>query len=252
MIHTFYFSPSGTSKKIADIFADNYSVKSCCHDITLKNTESLTFSEDDIVLLVAPVYAGRIPQLASERFLSIKGNGQKAIVIAVYGNRDYDDALLELCDIAAKSGFEVIAAGAFIAQHCIFPKVANGRPDNEDELCIKQFIEEIKLAINKGGKLDISKVKGNRPYKQYHRVPIKPETDKKLCNSCGICAENCPENAIDLNNPLITDRNKCVSCCRCIMVCPQKARNFSGMMYKIAGIKFVKDNSRRKNPEWFV
>lgn len=92
---------------------------------------------DLAILLIAPVYAGRIPEMAAKLFSQIDGHGMKAIVAVVYGNRDYDDALLELADIAIADGFEVIGAGAFIAQHCIFPKVANGRPDSSDnDKCI--------------------------------------------------------------------------------------------------------------------
>ena len=95
------------------------------HDLTVHDIGRIDIEDaDDIVVFVAPVYAGRVPALAAERFLTVNGHGQKAAAIAVYGNRDYDDALVEMCDIISARGFKLIAAGAFIAQHCIFPKVA--------------------------------------------------------------------------------------------------------------------------------
>ena len=68
----------------------------------------------------------------------------------------------------------------------------------------------------------------------------------------GTCAGQCPVQAIDPENPRVTDGSKCIACCRCINVCPQKARRFGGVLYKMAGWKFVRDNARRLEPEWFV
>ena len=62
----------------------------------------------------------------------IHGNNTPAVAVCVYGNRDYDDALLEIKDTLNGNGFRTFAAGAFIGRHCIFPKVAEGRPDASD------------------------------------------------------------------------------------------------------------------------
>ncbi len=83
-------------------------------------------------------------------------------------------------------------------------------------------------------------------------MPLHPEADKDLCNDCGTCAGQCPVQAIDPENLRVTDGSKCIACCRCINVCPQKARRFGGVLYKMAGWKFVRDNARRLEPEWFV
>ena len=162
------------------------------------------------------------------------------------GNRDYDDALLELADIAAEDGFDVVAAGAFIAQHCIFPKVANGRPDASDMAAATDFIKGAK----ESAKLDISTIKGNRPYKKPGAVPLRPQTDESECRSCGVCARECPTGAIDPVT-LATDKNKCITCCRCITVCGTHARKFKGIMYATVGKVFCAQNSKRRDPELF-
>ena len=47
-----------------------------------------------------PVYAGRIPNLLLLKYLtSVKGNDALAVPIVLFGNRNYDDALIELRDI---------------------------------------------------------------------------------------------------------------------------------------------------------
>ncbi len=253
MIHSFVFSPSGTSRKVADIFTKAMGMDCKTYDLTVRDSGRIDIKDsDDTVVFVAPVYAGRVPALAAERFMTINGNGQKAVAIAVYGNRDYDDALVEMCDIINARGFKLIAAGAFIAQHCIFPKVATDRPDAADEEKLARFASFVSERIISGEPLDLNTVKGNRPYKKPAGVPLHPQADKEKCNSCGACAAQCPTGAIDASNPRMTDAKKCIACCRCINVCPQDARSFGGLLYKVAGWKFCKDNSRRLEPEWFV
>lgn len=250
MLHALYFSPSGTTEKTARLIAGSIGMPVECHDITLTAPEALELADDDAVLFAAPVYAGRIPPMAAERLAALKGAGQKAVVVAVYGNRDYDDALLELCDIALGCGFDVVGAGAFIAQHCIFPKVAAGRPDSDDELRIAEFGQLAAEALSCGTSLNLARVKGNRPYKPMGAVPLHPGVDKGRCNGCGRCASQCPAGAIDRTSPQVTDAKRCISCCRCMAVCPNGARRFGGVLYKVAGFKFVRDNSRRLEPEW--
>lgn len=247
MLHTFFFSPSDTTRKYAKAMTDAFGGESQLIDLTHGSCEiESELIDGDTVLLISPVYAGRIPALAADLFRQIDGHGMKAIVAVVYGNRDYDDALLELADIAVNDGFDVIAAGAFIAQHCIFPKVANGRPDASDMAVAADFIERAKESDN----LDISTIKGHRPYKKPGAVPLQPQTDENECVSCGVCARECPTGAIDPVT-LATDKNKCITCCRCIAVCGSHARKFKGVKYATVGKIFCSQNSKRREPELF-
>ncbi|MDE6454018.1 MAG: 4Fe-4S binding protein [Muribaculaceae bacterium] len=83
-------------------------------------------------------------------------------------------------------------------------------------------------------------------------MPLHPRVDERKCNSCGACAALCPTGAINPQNPHSTDGTKCITCCRCIGTCPQDARSLGGLLYRVAGWKFVRDNSRRLEPEWFA
>ena len=57
------------------------------------------------LLVVMPVYGGRLPAIAVQRLREIRGNDSPAIAVVVYGNRAYDDALLELRDVLTANGF---------------------------------------------------------------------------------------------------------------------------------------------------
>lgn len=79
--------------------------------------------QEDVLLLSMPVYGGFIPKICVPMAEKLKGSSTPAIIFVVYGNRHYDNALLQMKDILTKQGFIVIAAGAFIAEHSIFPQL---------------------------------------------------------------------------------------------------------------------------------
>jgi len=249
-----YFSATYTTRKIVRLIAKGMNKEVAEHDITQSVPETdLICGKEELLIVGMPVYAGRIPVHAHEALCKFKGNNTPAVIVCVYGNRDYDDSLLEIKDIVEENGFKVISAGAFIAQHSIFPAVGSRRPDDEDIRKIETFIE--KSLNNIEHIKDISllaglEVKGNRPYKTPGKIPLRPKGNRK-CNECGICVKLCPEQAIPESTPRKTNKELCISCGRCIVVCPQKARHFGGLLYKIAGNKFTKANAARKEPECF-
>lgn len=253
MLHSYYFSASNTTERIVKAIAGNLGMDSACHNLTSPIIRDITTpAKDDTVIFASPVYAGRIPALAVEKFNIVKGNGQKCIAVAVYGNRDYDDALLELCDMLTTNGYDVVAAAAFVAQHSIFPKVAYARPDAADMHKIAEFCRLTRATLDNGRSLDINTVKGNRPYKKPAAIPLHPQVDNKRCVLCGKCARECPAGAISITDPHKTDTDKCIACSRCIVVCPDNARYFGGLKYKAIAPLFKQKCSARREPEWFV
>lgn len=241
-----YFSATGTTVKIVSAIASGIPIKER-RTINLAGLEEeeLIISGREIIIFGVPVFSGRVPEVARKGIEKIKGDHTLAIIACVYGNRDFDDALLELKDIVENNGFDVISAGAFVAQHSIFPEVAQGRPDSSDLAQAKEFGgNSLKDISAVGGKRPL-KVKGNRPYRAIRPIPLTPKTDRK-CNACGLCARQCPVHAIDAGNPRKTDKGKCISCAHCIHICPRQAKKFGGLLYWIASKKFAKDNSQRK------
>lgn len=101
----FIFSPTGTTAAVAKPLAEALLPGAHIVDLTCADAEEERFGPDELVLFAAPVYGGRIPAPAAKRFARMKGTDTPALLVAVYGNRDYDDALLELCDLAEENGF---------------------------------------------------------------------------------------------------------------------------------------------------
>ena len=246
-----YFSATYTTKRVVEAVAAGLSNEVVSYDITNDTaTDTVIIPREELLVVGVPVYAGRVPAMAVERLRRFKGEKTPAVVLAIYGNRHYDDAVLELHDIMTECGFRTVAAGAFIAQHSIFPKVGAARPDAEDLAEIKTFAEK-SLAVLAGdfGAIDLP---GNRPYKVPGGNPIWPTASRK-CNGCGACAKLCPTGAIDPAAPKGVNKEKCIKCGRCVVVCPTKARRFYGIKYSLAAARFnAAFAARRANEMWFA
>lgn len=246
-----YFSPSGRSKNVLDIAMLEFSGDKEYIDLFKKEElGNHTYDKEDMVIINLPVFAGRIPNVAKEKLNNIKGDNTLAIAMVSYGNRDYDDALLELTDLLKEQGFTIVGAGAFITRHSIFPEVAKNRPDDNDNKIIKDFINKCKNKINNRRFNEIT-VKGNRPYKESKLIPLMPTGDEN-CIECGECVEICPKDAISIEEPRKTDKEKCINCTACIYTCPNGSRGYHSPMYKVANAKFKFDNRKRKEPEIFM
>jgi ferredoxin len=247
-----YFSPTETTQKVLRMIADNLSTETTELDIT-KDGQLQCFTESDLVLMGIPVYSGRVPKLAKEKIVEIKGNNTPIILIATFGNRHYDDSLLELKNIVQANGFHVIAAAAFVTEHSVVPKFGNGRPDDNDINEIHHFAKLIqtKLAsLNEAMNRDFI-IKGNSDYREYKTIPIRPHTNH-FCVKCGLCAKQCPAKAILFEAPKKTDKKKCVTCMRCIHICPQKARGFYSIEKFFAERSLAKKCREYKHSEIFI
>ena len=214
-----HFSPTGGVKRVADAIAAGFNTPVVEMDLT-REASSATLGENDALMAVLPVYAGRVPQISLERLSALKGNGQKAVAVVVYGNREYDDALLETKESLEANGFRVIAAAAFIAEHSIVRSIAAGRPDAEDETLCRQFAADIMAKADDAAPVQVP---GNIPYKELKPAAFHPAANES-CVKCGVCAQQCPLGAIPLDDPSQTNNDLCINCMRCIQVCPHHCR----------------------------
>ncbi len=220
-VELYYFSPTGGTKKAANIFCEGMAENVKLIDLGVK--EETRQPEGDVVVIAAPVFGGRIPGVVSEKISKIDGKGKKVVTLVVFGNRAYEDALLELNDVSEKCGFQVIASAALIAQHSMAPEVGKGRPDAKDEEVILDFAKKVLDKIENGSG-DKVEVPGNRPYKDEMNMPAAP-ISLDACNHCGVCASYCPVDAIKIDGDNVsTDIGKCILCMACVAQCPAHAR----------------------------
>ena len=245
-----FFSPSGTSQKVADLIADGFGQeKEICNLLIFKEEKEL--ESNDVAVVVMPVFAGRIPKTARERLSRIKGNGTPAIAVANYGNAHVTDSLLELVDLLGENGFNVAAAASTVSHHSIFDGVAVGRPDDADIAKINEFSKKCIEKIKTGEGLT-SEIPGNRPYTDYKKLPFTVSCDESVCAFCYDCVTVCPEHAIPEDDPVETDLDLCSRCTACISICAENARRFTGDAFESKKPVFEEANAERKEPEFYL
>lgn len=232
--HLICFSPTHSSHLIGESIVRELHTEHVVEtDLTYEKPEKELVIRNAVVVIVAPVYGGRVAETALERMEMIRGENSLAIPVVVYGNRDYDDALLELKDWCVAHGFIPFAAAAFIGEHSYSRPdrpIAASRPDENDLQIARKFGQKIGEQLY--GKSFLSHsfqlvVKGNFPYKIKGPKTLQaPETITELCTQCGFCIEICPVKAIRLEEEIVSDPATCIKCCACVKQCPSQARVF--------------------------
>ncbi|MCY6356678.1 EFR1 family ferrodoxin [Clostridium sp. ZS2-4] len=268
-INTMYFSATDTTKKVVSEIGKKIS-KNIDTEITINNIdftlprvrkESVFFTEKDVVIIGVPVYAGRVPNVLLKYLNSIEGNGALAIAVVVYGNRNYDDALIELKNILELTGFKVIAGGAFIGEHSFSETLAQNRPDEKDMAIVSYFANQIYTKITIEDKLETIVVTGNTPYRKYYmpkdkngnHVDIRkviPKTNSN-CVDCKICVNVCPMGSIDFKDVSKLD-GICIKCGACIKKCPTHAKYYDDKDYLRHKHELEIDFAYRREPELFI
>ena len=162
-IHQIIFSPTGGTQRVCDklCLGNDRVVTDLC--VKAADIQMPDIHEEDLAVIAMPVFAGRVPAMAVERLQRVNAHGAKCVVVVVFGNRAYDDALLELQDVATALGFRVIAAVGAVAEHSIVRRYGQGRPDAADEQTLRRFGATI-LSKAQGGDSTMPQVPGHRPY----------------------------------------------------------------------------------------
>lgn len=264
--HLIYFSPTFTSKRVAEAIVQGTGIKDVSHtDLTRARPPKINISADTLTIIAVPVYGGKVAPLAMERLERLRGEDTPVVLVAVYGNRAYENALVELDCFAARHGFNVIGAATFVGEHSYSTKahpISAGRPNADDLAMAATFGEEIVQKVLAAGgdcgrinPVDVSMIrKPKQPFtplmgffvkmvklrRSGIAFPKAPTTNPQACTGCGICVELCPNAAIEAGNECNTKAERCIKCCVCVKKCPKHARTLQSPMAPLLSRYFEK------------
>lgn len=244
-----YFSATGTTQKtvntIADRLAELAKVPTRTYDFTLPaNRQSFpVLTASDLVVFGCPTYAGRIPNLMLKYLDTIQGCGAWAVPVVTFGNRHFDNSLIELRNLLEQHDFKTFAAGAFSCEHSFSYQLGAGRPDAEDLQFAENFARQVFEKLSETNALPVPRtpiaVDGDAQAGYYqprdrNGNPIDIRKAKPLtrdtCIRCGHCAEVCPMGSISKED-VKTVAGICIKCGACIKKCPVKAKYFEDTGY---------------------
>ena len=254
-----YFSPTGGTEKIARFAAGELAKRLDLEQEFINFTRpenrqvEYRFAPDDLLVMVSPVYAGRLPnKLMPEYKAKIFGDCTPAVPICVFGNRSPDEALRELVLLLEGNGFQIAGGAAFAGRHAFSDKVGAGRPDGDDLAQIAEFAARTaeKLARDVLPMLEMDR----REIGPYY-IPLKedgtpakflkarPLTDSDKCVRCGLCARSCPVGSID--GETMEAAGLCIKCQACVRGCPTHAKYFEDEAF-LSHVAMLEQNYARR------
>ncbi|MFX4260737.1 EFR1 family ferrodoxin [Pelotomaculum propionicicum] len=256
------FSPTGTTKQIIETIAESIPYEKQVIDFTAKRIRENKFNsiKGDVAIIGSPVYYGKVPNEVRDFFSKVHVDNIHAVLVVVYGNREYEDALKELYDVTCAAGFIPVACAVFIGEHSYSSDklpIAQGRPDKTDLEKAKLFgtavQEKLDILINYDNTHKIS-IPGSSEYKNrtIPRHPVAPVTIEGQCTLCGMCIDICPVEAVSISeNTVITSMDSCMLCFACVKKCPASARVIDDVRWSKAMEMLQGLCSVRKEPEVF-
>lgn len=263
-----YFSACGSTRRVLRRMAEAAGealalpVRELDYTLPQAREQNYAFGEGDLIFWGSPTYAGRLPNVLLP-FLRghFTGGSAAAVAVVLYGNRGYDDALKELCEVLSGNGFCPAAAAAMVGEHAFAPALAHGRPDAEDIAAAEAFARNEAHTLRERERPIPAAVPGREPIGPYYTplgldgeparfLKAKPLTDPLKCARCGLCAALCPMGSIP-KEELTVCSGICIKCQACVKGCPTGAKYFADAAFCSHRAMLEQNYIRRRENEFF-
>ena len=225
-----YFSATGNSQYVAERIAEATEDTA----VSIENKEyAITLNQDEYLGIVTPVYFGGLPQPMRDFLerLQLSSNVGYCFVVLTYGYTSGFSAaevkkLTSKKNLKLSASFGIQMPDTWTPVFDVSDPVLVSKTNEAADETIERIIDSIKNR-EKG-----VHAAGRYPY--LFRYVAKPLYDKARstekfyveasCIGCGLCANNCPVQAIEIidQKPVWTI-DKCALCLRCLHHCPKFA-----------------------------
>jgi ferredoxin/flavodoxin len=245
-IFIMFSSPAGSTRKVAEALKEGFNrrkVKAALLDIARADCHSdffkaLEISGDHTCLFVgSPVYRDvAVPAIMDAIEKLPQMDRAFAVPFVTWGQACSGVALWQMGSALKKKGFKTAGAAKVLAEHSMMWQTDNpagkGHPDQSDLHTVNELVGTLFHRFESNDIPDLSidildyqppiraeqmKKKISAPWKI-----VPKDVDPDLCTQCGICQEECPVGAVNLNPFPQFDRN-CFDCFNCIRLCPEDA-----------------------------
>ena len=228
---TLYFSGTGNTKYIAELFAAK--MNTACHSIEEKVNFTPLIAEHETVAFCYPIYGSRVPRIMRDFVESIRHalNGKKIIIFCTQFlfSGDGARAFTDLCN-----------ANVIYAEHFLMPNNIGNFPF----LPISDVKSQAKYLRRAERKMDIvcgnirSGIVKKRGFNMisrgfglmqgihFPRMEAKAANDVRIdadCIVCGVCVSVCPTDNLSVADGKISQHGRCTLCYRCVNKCPKMA-----------------------------
>lgn len=234
-VSIFYFSGTGNTQIIASRISKKFQEFGFESTVNIiEKTSSVSFDKDTMVGIGFPIASFVTYRVALDFIKKLpEVNGIPVFGFCTMGGASLWGIIDEVRNILDRKGYKPIGFYEFRMPLNIFIKLPEKMNKSRIEKSFKKadhFVSTLvsgKIGWNKkliGSKLIY--LTGAAIFKladlKIHQKLLKVRVDHNRCVKCGICAEKCPVNNIQMQDKIVIG-DRCQYCFRCVAVCPEEA-----------------------------
>lgn len=230
-----YFTGTGNSKFVADYLAEKLDDEVISLNNTIKSNEKLVCESEKPYIIIAPIYAWRLPEIVEETIKKAQIKGTKSVYCIVTMGENSGNADKYIGKIISDKGMNFTGyIGVAMQNNYLFmEKMPDKKVADNSLKYIIPKLDKIAAAIKNGESLKkddktaLAAVMSCFVNKGFNKFMLKNQQLKadERCISCGKCEQLCPVNNIELTDNKPIFKGNCCGCLACLHHCPKEAIN---------------------------